>query len=118
MVQGEGLRGLAMGDSEHVLSEVVARIRETVHPDRLVLFGSRARGDAGPHSDFDLLIVAPSEVPRWRRTPPVYRLLAGLGVAKDLVWWTPAEVEEWRGVRSHFINRVLREGRVLYEKPA
>ncbi|RLC91516.1 MAG: nucleotidyltransferase domain-containing protein, partial [Chloroflexi bacterium] len=35
----------------------------------------------------------------------------------DIVWWTPEEVEEWRGVRSHFINTALREGKVLYEKP-
>jgi hypothetical protein len=41
-----------------------------------------------------------------------------MGVAKDIVWWTPEEVAEWRGVRSHFINTVLREGRVLYEKSA
>ena len=49
---------------------------------------------------------------------PVYQALAGLGVPKDIVWWTPEEIAEWRGVKTHFINTVLREGIVLYENPA
>lgn len=105
-----------MSDADEVLAEIVVRIREAVHPERVILFGSHARGEGRPDSDLDILIVAPSPLPRWKRTPPIYRLLAGLGVSKDLVWWTPQEVAEWRGVRSHFINRALDEGEVLYEK--
>jgi predicted nucleotidyltransferase len=97
---------------------ITQRIVERYHPDRLILFGSRARGNAGSESDFDLLIVAPSSEPRWRRSAPVYRALAGLGIPKDIIWWTPEEIAEWRGVNSHFINAVLREGTVLYEKTA
>ena len=78
----------------------------------------RARGDEHSSSDYDLLIIAPSDQPRLQRTIPIYRLLAGLGVPKDIVWWTPEEVAEWRGVKSHFINTALREGRVLYESTA
>ncbi len=107
-----------MHQPEQLLREVVARIRRTVDPDRVVLFGSHARGDAGPESDLDILVVAPSALPRWKRTVPLYRALAGLGVPKDVVWWTPEEITEWRGVRSHFINTALREGRVLYERSA
>jgi predicted nucleotidyltransferase len=105
-------------DTAKVVAEMTARIREAIAPEKIVLFGSRARGEARPGSDFDLLIIAPSTLPRWQRTPPLYRLLAGLGVSKDIVWWTPEEVAEWRGVRSHFITTALREGKVLYEKPA
>jgi len=107
-----------MRQPDQLLREVVARIRRTVDPDRVVLFGSHARGEAGPESDLDILIVAPSQLPRWKRTVPLYRALAGLGVPKDVVWWTPDEIDEWRGVRSHFINTALREGRVLYERSA
>ena len=64
---------------------MVNRIVERFHPWRVILFGSHARGDARSDSDFDLLIVAPSDKPRWRRTAPVYRLLAGLGAPKDII---------------------------------
>lgn len=97
--------------------EMVNRIAEDCHPLKIILFGSRARGDEHTDSDFDLLIIAPSDQPRWRRTIPIYRLLAGMGVPKDIVWWTPEEVAEWREVRSHFISTALREGKVLYESP-
>jgi len=98
-----------------VVQEMVKRIAERCHPKTIILFGSHARGEARIDSDIDLLIIAPSDEPRWQRTIPVYRLLAGLGVPKDIVWWTPEEVNEWREVKSHFINTALREGRVLYE---
>jgi predicted nucleotidyltransferase len=107
-----------MGKTMEILDELVARIRNAVQPERIVLFGSHARGTAGPESDFDILVIAPSSLPRWRRTVPLYRLLAGIGISKDLIWWTPEEVEEWRNVRSHFITTVLREGKVLYERPS
>ncbi|MFH0963181.1 MAG: nucleotidyltransferase domain-containing protein [Planctomycetota bacterium] len=107
-----------MDASDKTIGEITERIRRAVKPDRLILFGSRARGDATSGSDYDLLIIAPSDLPRWRRAVALYRLLAGLGVPKDILWWTPEEVEEWRGVRSHFINTALREGKVLYERSA
>lgn len=107
-----------MVTAEAAISEMAKRIRREIRPDRIILFGSRARGAGRPGSDYDLLIVARSHLPRWRRAAAVYQLLAGVGVPKDILWWTPEEVEEWRGVRSHFISTVLREGKVLYEKSA
>jgi predicted nucleotidyltransferase len=100
------------------LEQITRRIVEGFQPQRLILFGSHARGDECRDSDVDLLIVAPSNQPRWQRVVPVYRALAGLGVPKDIVWWTPEEIAEWRNVKTHFINTVLREGVVLYENPA
>lgn len=98
------------------IREMVRRIVEAVNPERVIMFGSRARGEGRPDSDVDLMIIAPSELPVWRRTMPLYMLLGGLGLAKDLLWWTPEEVEEWREVRSHIISWALREGKVLYER--
>ncbi len=103
---------------EMLLGEMVRRIVGTVQPERIVLFGSRAREEAEPESDFDLLIVAPSDLPRWRRAAQLYGLLAGMGVGKDLVWVTPEEIAEWEGVSAHFINTALRQGVVLYERAA
>lgn len=112
---GRGVENVDPAQSDP-LDEMVRRVVDVVRPDKVILFGSRAAGGSGAGSDFDLLIIAPSALPRWKRTVPIYRLLAGVGVPKDILWWTPDEVEEWRGVRSHFINTVLREGQILYER--
>jgi len=99
------------------LDEIVRRIAEVAGPDRVILFGSHARGDARPNSDYDLLIVGPSELPRWRRTVALYAALSGVEAPYDLVWYTQAELDDWAGVRSHFATTAQREGQVLYEKP-
>ena len=101
-----------------VLDEMVRRIAEGFKPQRIILFGSHARGDATEDSDYDLLIIAPSSEPRWRRSVPIYEALMGLRVAKDIVWWTEEEVAEWQAVRNHFVNSAISEGRVVYEATA
>ncbi|MEN6302328.1 MAG: nucleotidyltransferase domain-containing protein [Armatimonadia bacterium] len=107
-----------MANIDEVLQEIVRRITEVIKPDKIILFGSQARGDAGPDSDVDLLIIAPSSEPRLHRARAVLRALRGIGVPKDVVWYTQDEVDEWRNVRSHFVNRALREGRLIYESPS
>ena len=107
----------AMTETE-VLDEIVRRIVEVADPDKVILFGSRARGEAREDSDYDLLVVGPTEQGYYKRTVPLYLALMGLGVSKDVVWWTPEEIGEWRNVKSHFINRVLREGKAIYERAA
>ena len=99
-----------------VLNEIVRRLVEAVDPDRIILFGSRARGDAHPDSDIDLLIIKDTDQPGYRRAIPAYRALAGIGVPKDIIWRTPAEVEDWSQVPTYITTRALREGKTLYEK--
>ena len=99
-----------------LLSEIVRRILAVGTPYRIVLFGSRVRGDARPDSDLDLLIVEDSDLPRYRRSPRYLRALVGVFPAKDVIVWTPAEVEAWRDVPQAFITTALREGRTLYER--
>jgi predicted nucleotidyltransferase len=99
-----------------LLDEIVRRILQVGSPHRIVLFGSRARGDARRDSDLDLLLVEDSELPRYRRAPRYLRALVGVFPAKDIVVWTPAEVDAWRDVPNAFITAALREGRTLYER--
>lgn len=100
------------------LEQIVRRIVEVAHPQKIVLFGSRARGEHRSDSDLDLLVIQESSEPRWERTVSLYRALAGLslGVDKDIVVYTPEEVEEWRDASLHFVTTALREGKVLYER--
>jgi predicted nucleotidyltransferase len=104
-----------MKNQADITAEITRRIVERFHPQRVVLFGSRARGDAREDSDYDVLIVAPSDKEIYQRVAPVYSVLAGMGIAKDLLWFTPEEVADWQNVKPHIISRAMREGKVLYE---
>jgi len=98
-----------------LMEEIVRRIAATLHPRKIVVFGSRARGEAGEHSDLDVLVIADSSEPRHRRSIPLYGALSDILVPMDIVVYTPAEAEEWQGVREAFVTTALREGKVLYE---
>ena len=101
---------------EALLAEVVRRLVAAVDSDRIILFGSRARGDFHTDSDVDLLIVKDSTEKPHRRPIPAYQSLNGLGISKDILWYTPQEVQEWAEARNHVVARAFREGRVLYER--
>jgi predicted nucleotidyltransferase len=97
------------------MNEIVRRIVDTIHPHKIVLFGSRARGDARPESDIDLLVIADSAEPRHRRSVPLYGALSDILVPMDILVRSQQEVDEWSGVRQAFVTTALREGKVLYE---
>ncbi|MFH1732644.1 MAG: nucleotidyltransferase domain-containing protein [Planctomycetota bacterium] len=100
--------------AETLLDEVVARVRRVLRPEKIVLFGSRARGDSRPDSDYDLLVIQESDKPRYRRAGAAYAALADLPV--EVMVYTPAEAGEWSDVPQAFVTTALREGKVLYER--
>ena len=102
--------------TEELLQEAVQRILSVGSPEKIILFGSWARGQARPDSDLDLLIIEESDLPRQRRAGRYRMALLGLFPAKDIVVWTPSEVALWRDVPNAFITAILAEGRVLYER--
>ena len=99
-----------------ILEEVVRRILTVGAPLRIVLYGSQARGEAHAGSDLDILVVEDSDLPRYKRAPRYLRALAGVFPAKDVVVWTPQEIEAWLEVPNAFITTVLREGKTLYAR--
>ena len=98
-----------------LIDEMVRRIVRTAHPQRIILFGSRARGEARPDSDIDLLVIADSLKPRHQRAAPLYGAVSDILVPMDILVYTPREVEEWSEVSQAFVTTAVREGKVLYE---
>lgn len=102
--------------SEPLLQTIVQRLLAAGHPQKIILFGSQARGQAGRDSDYDFLVIENSSQPRYRRAVPYRRALKDLGTSKDIIVWTPCEIAEWENVSNAFITTALREGTVLYER--
>ena len=102
--------------SEPLLQTIVQRLLAAGRPQKIILFGSQARGLAGRDSDYDLLVIENSSQPRYRRAVSYRRALKDLGTSKDIVVWTPREIAEWQNVSNAFITTALREGVVLYER--
>jgi predicted nucleotidyltransferase len=104
-----------MQEVNPLMDEIVDRIVRTIHPQKIILFGSWARGDARPDSDLDILVIAESSEPRCTRSSPLYGVLSDILIAMDIVVYTPEEVAEWSEVQAAFITTAVREGKVLYE---
>jgi predicted nucleotidyltransferase len=102
------------------IPELVRRIVREVDPLKVVLFGSRARGDERAESDVDLLVVMPDAwagVGQRRAAVTILTALRDLPVAKDVVVTTPAEIARRGHLTGTVLQRALAEGTVLYEHP-
>src|SRR3954447_1360544 len=78
-----------------ILRDIVRRVVQVAQPEKIILFGSAARGEMGPNSDVDLLVVKAGRYHRGRLTEAIYAGLVGAGAAVDVVVVTPAEVERY-----------------------
>jgi predicted nucleotidyltransferase len=101
--------------SENLLKDIVQRIADVTHPEKIYLFGSCAWGVPDEQSDVDIFIIVPySDQPAYRRTVPVYRALRGIGVPVDVIVQTREEVERSGRVATSLARKVLDQGKVLY----
>ena len=103
-----------LGSLPPPIHEMVRRIVARFDPDRVILFGSYARGAAGPNSDADLLVVMGIKGRKRATLVEIHRELGGVGLAKDVVLVTPEELEQRRHEPGSLIYSALQEGRVLY----
>jgi len=101
--------------TEDKLTEILRRLVEAYEPERIYLFGSYARGDPGPDSDYDLLVIVPASAPsELRRSRLAYEVLRGTGTAADVLVWTRESFESRVHLKASFPATVLREGKLLY----
>jgi predicted nucleotidyltransferase len=99
---------------EDILTESVRRIVEGVHPKKIILFGSATRGEIGPDSDLDLLIIIPSGGHRRKTAQTIYRKMIGVGFAVDVIVVTEDDIEKFGDNIGMVIRPALQEGKVLY----
>lgn len=97
------------------LKEAVRRLVEAYQPEAIWLFGSHARGDAGPDSDYDLMVIVPDDADRERRQSFAgYRALKGIGFPKDVLVATHTGFHKRLHIAATLPATILREGRRLY----
>ena len=96
------------------LDELVRRIVEAVHPLKIILFGSAARGEMGPDSDVDLMVVMPEGTHLGYTAEHIYLSVRGVGIPYDVVVATPGDIEKHRDTPWLIYRDVAREGRTVY----
>ena len=96
--------------------QATTRLVDKFNPQRIILFGSHARGTADEHSDVDLLIVASFKGKRRTVVVEIDRALRGIGFARDIVLLTPEEFERDREIPGSVARPASKEGKILYER--
>src|SRR3990170_4359940 len=101
---------------QRTIDRMVQRIVKRFHPDRVILFGSHARGTAGPDSDVDLLVVMPVSGSKREKAIEIAVALHGIRIPKDIIVTTPEEFEWRKGVVGTIERPAALEGKILYAK--
>lgn len=111
----QAAQGVNLLRHDAALAEVVRRLVEAYRPDHVYLFGSKARGDAGPDSDYDLLLVVGDDAPPERRGSRLaYEVLWGTGTAADVLVCSRTYFDSRLHLRASLPATVIREGVLLH----
>jgi predicted nucleotidyltransferase len=105
-----------MDSSREKIEEMVRRIVAGFDPEKIILFGSHARGDAGPDSDADLLVVMKVSGSRRKLATEIDLSLMGIDLPADILVMSPEDLERKRDLIGAVVNPALREGKILYER--
>ena len=103
--------------TEDTLQEIIRRVVEVAQPERIILFGSAARGEMDSNSDVDLLVIKDGEYDHGSVVSDIYINLIGVGQAVDVVLVTSKQVEQYRDIHCLVIKPALQEGKEVYRAP-
>jgi predicted nucleotidyltransferase len=103
-------------DAIKKLPEITRRIVEVSNPDQIILFGSYARGDFGPDSDLDLLIIKDQVSAPREEAAKIYRALSYMLISVDVVVVSQAYVQRYKDIIGTVVRPALREGKVIYAR--
>ena len=102
-------------DTAKELDKLVERIVDAVHPLKIILFGSAVRGEMGPDSDVDVLVVMPDGTDRLETAGYLHTQFFGVPLAVDVLVATPSDLEEHKDNIGLIYYTILEEGKELYE---
>jgi predicted nucleotidyltransferase len=105
---------LPVHPDEAQLKDLVRQIAEAVRPLRIILFGSAARGEMGPESDVDLLVVMPEGTHRGHTEERIYVAVRGIRLPFDVIVATPSDLEAYRETPGLIYREAVREGQTVY----
>ena len=100
--------------TNELIQEIKNRIISGAHPEKIILFGSYAYGTPTKDSDVDLLVIMPSDEPMHSRVTRIRKLVRDIPIPKDIIVYTPQEVEKWKDASVAFITSIIRKGKVIY----
>lgn len=98
-----------------VLDQIIDKILQVITPDKIILFGSQARGDAKKDSDYDILIIKDSIEDQRTTLRNLYRQMIGLEVGIDIILKTSKDVEKSKSMFVSVTKEALNEGIIIYE---
>lgn len=96
--------------------EIVSRIVIKFNPDKIILFGSYAMGNATNSSDLDLLVIKDTDLPYHKRSFDIHKALIGSMIPMDILVYTSQEFEKEQKEQSSFLNSAIKTSKVLYER--
>ena len=99
---------------DKAIKEIIKRIIKAVNPDKIILFGSRARGTVKPDSDIDLVVVVSGDIHRRKTAQKIYMSLIGVGCPVDVIVLKPEDLEKYKNSVGVIVPEILKEGKELY----
>ncbi|MBI1926964.1 nucleotidyltransferase domain-containing protein [Candidatus Poribacteria bacterium] len=102
--------------NQKTIDEIRDIIVETYQPEKIILFGSYANGNPTEDSDLDLLVIKDSNLPRYKRGLKVRLALSRFHFAKDILFYTPEEINRWTNVPCSFVGTAMNQGETIYER--
>jgi len=101
--------------ARQIVSNLTGVLVQAAHPKRIILFGSQARGDAAPHSDFDIMVVEEKPADRFAEMVRLNRLIRSFDIAVDLLVVSDERFQYWRETPGNVYYEAATEGQVLYQ---
>lgn len=102
--------------AQQIIKRMVNKIVRKFQPDKIILFGSYARGEVTRDSDIDLLVIMPVSGSKLLKAAEIHKSIGAVGIPKDILVFTPEDIAKYGRLVGTILKPALEEGMVLYER--